>query len=227
MKAARGDPGRGRDGPAGRCTAKRLGTVIQASDVRPSVKEQVESLGAKFIDMPCETAEEKEAADGVGSYARPMSESWLARQRAEIAKRVALADVVISTALIPGRPAPKLVSAEMVQSMKPGSVIVDLAAANGGNCALTVRGQAALQHGVTWGVAGPPHTRLGRRHARHGLNEPAAWISRSFPGGRGTCLLKPGWTNPAGFQRFSCGRSRRDTGCRTAAVPCRCDFNPA
>jgi NAD(P) transhydrogenase subunit alpha len=130
-------------------TAKRLGAVIEASDVRPSVKEQVESLGAKFIDVPYETAEEKEAAEGVGGYARPMPESWLARQRAEVAKRVALADVVISTALIPGRPAPKLVSAEMVQSMKPGSVIVDLAAANGGNCALTQPGQTVQAHGVT------------------------------------------------------------------------------
>ncbi|WP_029000754.1 NAD(P) transhydrogenase subunit alpha [Azohydromonas australica] len=130
-------------------TAKRLGAVIEASDVRPSVKEQVESLGAKFIDVPYETADEKDAAEGVGGYARPMPESWLTRQRAEVAKRVALADVVISTALIPGRPAPKLVSAEMVQSMRPGSVIVDLAAANGGNCALTVPGQTAVQHGVT------------------------------------------------------------------------------
>ncbi|WP_029000167.1 Re/Si-specific NAD(P)(+) transhydrogenase subunit alpha [Azohydromonas australica] len=130
-------------------TAKRLGAVIEASDVRPSVKEQVESLGAKFIDVPYETAEEKEAAEGVGGYARPMPESWLSRQRAEVAKRVALADVVISTALIPGRPAPKLVSAEMVQSMKPGSVVVDLAAANGGNCALTVPGQIVQAHGVT------------------------------------------------------------------------------
>jgi NAD(P) transhydrogenase subunit alpha len=111
-------------------TAKRLGAVIEASDVRPSVKEQVESLGAKFIEVPYETAEEKEAAEGVGGYARPMPESWLSRQRAEVAKRVAQADVVISTALIPGRPTPKLVSAEMVQSMKPGSVIVDLVAAD-------------------------------------------------------------------------------------------------
>jgi NAD(P) transhydrogenase subunit alpha len=130
-------------------TAKRLGAVIEASDVRPSVKEQVESLGAKFIDVPYETAEEKEAAEGLGGYARPMPESWLSRQRAEVAKRVAAADIVISTALIPGRPAPKLVSAEMVQSMKPGSVIVDLAAANGGNCALTQPGQTVQAHGVT------------------------------------------------------------------------------
>ncbi len=83
-------------------TAKRLGAVIEASDVRPSVKEQVESLGGKFIDVPYETAEEKEAAEGVGGYARPMPPSWLERQKVEVAKRVAPADIVITTALIPG-----------------------------------------------------------------------------------------------------------------------------
>ena len=135
-------------------TAKRLGAVIEASDVRPSVKEQVESLGAKFIDVPYETAEEKEAAEGVGGYARPMPQSWLDRQKAEVAKRVAQADVVISTALIPGRAAPTLITAEMVQRMKPGSVIVDLAAGRGadgvgGNCPLTEAGQTVVKHGVT------------------------------------------------------------------------------
>lgn len=129
-------------------TAKRLGAVIEASDVRPSVKEQVESLGAKFIEVPYETAEEKEAAEGVGGYARPMPASWLERQKVEVAKRVALADVVITTALIPGRAAPVLVSEEMVQAMKPGSVIVDLAAAQGGNCPLTEADQTVLRHGV-------------------------------------------------------------------------------
>jgi NAD(P) transhydrogenase subunit alpha len=130
-------------------TAKRLGAVIEASDVRPSVKEQVESLGAKFIDVPYETAEEKEAAEGVGGYARPMPPGWLERQKAEVAKRVAQADIVISTALIPGRPAPVLVTEEMVRSMKPGSVIVDLAAPNGGNCPLTEAGKTVVKHGVT------------------------------------------------------------------------------
>ncbi len=129
-------------------TAKRLGAVIEASDVRPSVKEQVESLGAKFIDVPYETAEEKEAAEGVGGYARPMPQSWLDRQKIEVAKRVAQADVVITTALIPGRPAPVLVSEEMVKSMKPGSVIVDLAAPQGGNCPLTEPGTTVVRHGV-------------------------------------------------------------------------------
>jgi NAD(P) transhydrogenase subunit alpha len=130
-------------------TAKRLGAVIEASDVRPSVKEQVESLGAKFIDVPYETAEEKESAEGVGGYARPMPPSWLERQKAEVAKRVAQADIVVSTALIPGRPAPVLVTEEMVRSMKPGSVIVDLAAETGGNCEVTQAGETVVQHGVS------------------------------------------------------------------------------
>ena len=134
-------------------TAKRLGAVIEASDVRPSVKEQVESLGAKFIDVPYETAEEKEAAEGVGGYARPMPQSWLNRQKAEVAKRVAQADIVISTALIPGRAAPVLITEEMVRSMKPGSVIVDIAAGKGpngidGNCPLTEAGRTVHKHGV-------------------------------------------------------------------------------
>ncbi len=129
-------------------TAKRLGAVIEASDVRPSVKEQVESLGAKFIDVPYETQEEKDAAEGVGGYARPMPASWLERQKLEVAKRVAQADVVITTALIPGRPAPVLVTEDMVKAMKPGSVIVDLAAPQGGNCPLTEPGQTVTKHGV-------------------------------------------------------------------------------
>ena len=130
-------------------TAKRLGAVIEASDVRPSVKEQVESLGGKFIDVPYETQEEKEAAEGVGGYARAMPQSWLDRQKAEVAKRVAQADVVITTALIPGRPAPVLVTEDMVKAMKPGSVIVDIAAPQGGNCPLTEPGQTVVKHGVT------------------------------------------------------------------------------
>ncbi|CAM8669003.1 PntA NAD/NADP transhydrogenase alpha subunit [Comamonadaceae bacterium] len=134
-------------------TAKRLGAVIEASDVRPSVKEQVESLGGKFIDVPYETDEEKEAAVGVGGYAKPMPQSWLDRQKAEVAKRVAQADVVISTALIPGRAAPTLITEDMVKSMKPGSVIVDIAAGKGpnggGNCPLSEADKTVVKHGVT------------------------------------------------------------------------------
>jgi len=135
-------------------TAKRLGAVIEATDVRPSVKEQVESLGAKFIDVPFESQEEKDAAEGVGGYARPMPQSWLDRQKVEVAKRVALADVVITTALIPGRAAPVLVTEEMVKAMKPGAVIIDIAAGKGanghdGNCPLTEAGKTVIKHGVT------------------------------------------------------------------------------
>ena len=139
-------------------TAKRLGAVIEASDVRPSVKEQVESLGAKFIEVSYDTPEEKEAAEGVGGYARPMPQSWLDRQKVEVAKRVAQADVVISTALIPGRAAPVLITEDMVKSMKPGSVIIDMAAGKGapnpdgtvgGNCPLTEADKTVIKHGVT------------------------------------------------------------------------------
>jgi NAD(P) transhydrogenase subunit alpha len=134
-------------------TAKRLGAVIEASDVRPSVKEQVESLGAKFIEVSYDTPEEQEAAVGVGGYAKPMPQSWLDRQKTEVAKRVALADIVISTALIPGRLAPVLITEEMVQSMKPGSVVVDIAAGKGpgggGNCPLTEADKTVVKHGVT------------------------------------------------------------------------------
>jgi NAD(P) transhydrogenase subunit alpha len=130
-------------------TAKRLGAVIEASDVRPSVKEQVESLGGKYIEVSYDTPEEKQAAEGAGGYAKAMPQSWLDRQKIEVAKRVALADIVISTALIPGRPAPVLITEEMVKSMKPGSVIVDLAAERGGNCPLTEAGKTVLKHGVT------------------------------------------------------------------------------
>ncbi|HTJ94656.1 MAG TPA: Re/Si-specific NAD(P)(+) transhydrogenase subunit alpha [Pararobbsia sp.] len=137
-------------------TAKRLGAVIEASDVRPAVKEQIESLGAKFIDVPYETDDEREAADGVGGYARPMPPAWLKRQSAAVHERLKQADIVISTALIPGRAAPTLIDEETVKAMKPGSVIVDLAAGRGieqahgrgGNCPLTEAGKTVVRHGV-------------------------------------------------------------------------------
>lgn len=136
-------------------TAKRLGAVVEASDVRPAVKEQIESLGAKFIDVPFETDEEREIAQGVGGYARPMPEAWMKRQSAEVAKRVALADIVVSTALIPGRKAPTLITEDMVKSMKPGSVIVDMAVEQGGNCPLSELGQTVVRHGVI--IVGQPN----------------------------------------------------------------------
>ncbi|MBX8501222.1 Re/Si-specific NAD(P)(+) transhydrogenase subunit alpha [Pseudomonas lijiangensis] len=130
-------------------TAKRLGAVVEASDVRPAVKEQIESLGAKFIDVPYETDEERECAEGVGGYARPMPASWMQRQAVAVHERARLSDIVITTALIPGRKAPVLLSAETVAQMKPGSVVIDLAAAQGGNCPLTVADQVVVEHGVT------------------------------------------------------------------------------
>lgn len=129
-------------------TAKRLGAVIEASDVRPPVKEQVESLGAKFIDVPYETDEEREIAKGVGGYARPMPAAWMERQAALVHERAKQADIIITTALIPGRKAPILISEETVKSMKPGSVIVDMAVEQGGNCPLSEVGKTVTKHGV-------------------------------------------------------------------------------
>ena len=114
-------------------TAKRLGAVIEASDVRPSVKDQVESLGAKWVDVPYANDEERKIAEGVGGYARPMPPEWMARQAQIVHERCKAADIVITTALIPGRPAPKLIKAETVAAMKPGAVVVDLAVEQGGN----------------------------------------------------------------------------------------------
>ncbi|MGY2491292.1 Re/Si-specific NAD(P)(+) transhydrogenase subunit alpha [Cupriavidus sp. CP313] len=129
-------------------TAKRLGAVIEASDVRPAVKEQVESLGAKFLEVPFLTDEEREIAQGVGGYARPMPADWMKRQAELVHQRAVQADIVITTALIPGRKAPTLLHETTVQQMKPGSVVVDLAAAQGGNCPLTVPDQVVERHGV-------------------------------------------------------------------------------
>ncbi|MNC08749.1 NAD(P) transhydrogenase subunit alpha part 1 [compost metagenome] len=130
-------------------TARRLGAVIEASDVRPAVKEQIESLGAKFVDVPFETDEERECAEGTGGYARPMPASWMERQAKAVHERAKQADIVITTALIPGRQAPTLLHEATVAEMKPGSVVIDLAAAHGGNCPLTVADQVVVRHGVT------------------------------------------------------------------------------
>jgi NAD(P) transhydrogenase subunit alpha len=129
-------------------TAKRLGAVIEASDVRPAVKEQVESLGAKFLDVPYLTDEEREIAQGVGGYARPMPADWMRRQGELVHERARQADIVITTALIPGRPAPVLIKEDTVKAMKPGAVIVDMAVEQGGNCPLTERDRIVVKHGV-------------------------------------------------------------------------------
>jgi len=128
-------------------TAKRLGAVVEATDVRPETKEQVESLGAKFVEVPLTDAE-KELAKGQGGYAREMGEDYKKRQAALIAERIKQADIVITTALIPGRPAPVLVTEDMVRTMKPGSVIVDMAVEQGGNCPLSELDKVVVKHGV-------------------------------------------------------------------------------
>ena len=133
-------------------TAKRLGAVIEASDVRPAAKEQIESLGAKFVDVPYETDEEREIAQGVGGYARPMPEAWMKRQAGLVAERAQQADIVITTALIPGRKPPVLLHSDTVAKMKPGSVVIDLAAGKGdngsGNCPLTQADKIVDANGV-------------------------------------------------------------------------------
>ena len=122
-------------------TGRRLGAVVTATDVRPATKEQVESLGAKFVAVE---DEEFKLAETAGGYAKEMSDAYKAKQAALIATHIAKQDIVITTALIPGRPAPRLVSAEMVQSMRAGSVIVDLAVEHGGNCELSRSGELAF-----------------------------------------------------------------------------------
>jgi NAD(P) transhydrogenase subunit alpha len=128
-------------------TAKRLGAVVEATDVRPETKEQVESLGAKFIEVPLTDAE-KELAKGQGGYARDMGEDYRQRQATLVAERIKQADIVITTALIPGRKAPLLVTGDMVKSMKPGSVIVDMATEQGGNVAGTEADRTVVKDGV-------------------------------------------------------------------------------
>jgi NAD(P) transhydrogenase subunit alpha len=132
-------------------TAKRLGAVVEASDIRPETKEQIESLGGKFIELP----KTEESGSGTGGYAREVSADFLKQQQEIVGRHVAQADVVITTALVPGRPAPKLLPAWMVEKMKPGAVIVDLAVEQGGNCELSEKGKDVRKHGVL--IVGHPN----------------------------------------------------------------------
>jgi NAD(P) transhydrogenase subunit alpha len=125
-------------------TARRLGAVVEAFDVRPAVKEQVQSLGAKFLESEADVT-----AEGEGGYAKELSEEQHRKELELIAAHIADADIVVTTAQIPGRKAPVLITADMVKSMKPGSVIVDLASETGGNCELTTAGETSVAHGVT------------------------------------------------------------------------------
>ncbi len=140
-------------------TARRLGGAVEAYDTRPAVKEQVESLGARFVELPLQV----EDAEDASGYAKAQSEAFYAKQREVLAERVRAADVVITTAQVPGAPAPRLIEAETVAGMRPGSVIVDLAAERGGNCALTQPGREIQVGGVT--ICGP--LQLPSRHAAH------------------------------------------------------------
>jgi NAD(P) transhydrogenase subunit alpha len=130
-------------------TARRLGAVVEAYDTRPAVKEQIESLGARFVELPLDTKD----AEGAGGYAKAQSDEFLAKQRELLGARVKLSDAVVTTAAVPGARAPVLIDAETVAGMKPGSVIVDLAAPTGGNCALTRADEVVVAHGVT--ILGP------------------------------------------------------------------------
>jgi NAD(P) transhydrogenase subunit alpha len=127
-------------------TAKRLGGVVHAFDVRPAVKEQVESLGGKFVEVDPEATKDAETK---GGYAKEMGEDYKRKQAAKIAEVLAKTDIAICTALIPGKPAPVLITEEMVQGMRPGSVIVDLAVEAGGNCPLSEFDRVVVKHGVT------------------------------------------------------------------------------
>lgn len=127
-------------------TAKRLGAIVKGYDVRGATKEQVESLGAKFVETGV-------SADGEGGYARELTDEEKQMQQEALEKEIAVSDVVISTAAIPGRPAPRIISADAVKAMKPGAVIVDLAAETGGNCELTKAGETVVEHNVT--IVGP------------------------------------------------------------------------
>ncbi len=125
-------------------TARRLGAVVDVSDIRPAAKEQVESLGGRFIDFPMD-----ESGEGEGGYARELTPEQLEAQQAIVRKKVVAADAVITTALVPGRPAPKLITKDMVAEMRAGAVIVDLAVEQGGNCELSKSGETVVEHGVT------------------------------------------------------------------------------
>jgi len=138
-------------------TARRLGAIVEVSDIRPAVKEQVQSLGGRFIELP-----QTESGEGAGGYAREMGEDFLRKQREIVERHLSQADAVITTALVPGRPAPRLVTAQMVEAMRPGSVIVDLAVEQGGNCELSAADREVVHHGVL--ILGPSNLAASMPH---------------------------------------------------------------
>ena len=168
-------------------TARRLGAIVTATDVRPAAKEQVASLGAKFVAVE---DEEFKAAETAGGYAKEMSDEYKAKQAELVASHILKQDVIITTALIPGRPAPRLLTKAMVETMKPGSVIIDIAAANGGNCELTKSGELVVHNGVK--IAG--YGDLPSRLAADSSNLLARNLVNLFPLLRGEDgALSPHW----------------------------------
>jgi NAD(P) transhydrogenase subunit alpha len=162
-------------------TAKRLGAQVLAYDVRPAVKEQVESLGAKFVELPLETG----SSETKGGYAKAMSEEFYKKQQELLGKVIAECDLVVTTALIPGKPAPTLITRDMVAGMQPGSVVVDLAAERGGNCQGTKPGETCVVDGVT--ILGPTNlpaevaTHTSQLYARNVVTFLNHLISCGFP----------------------------------------------
>ena len=161
-------------------TSRRLGAVVHAYDIRPVVKEQVESLGARFVELGLET----EGAEGSGGYARAMGEEFYRRQREVMAQVVAESDVAITTAAVPGSKAPTLITAEMVSGMRPGSIVVDLAAEGGGNCELTRPRETVEVHGVT--IAGPVNlpSAIPYHASQMYANNIAAFLGNLYEGGQ-------------------------------------------
>jgi len=143
-------------------TAKRLGAIVEVSDIRPAVKEQVMSLGGRFIEL-----QQAESGEGAGGYAKEMGEDFLRQQREIVQRHLSQADAVITTALVPGRPAPRLVTAQMVEAMRPGSVIVDLAVEQGGNCELSAADREVVHNGVL--ILGPSNLAATMPHDASGL----------------------------------------------------------
>ncbi|MFJ8613564.1 NAD(P) transhydrogenase subunit alpha [Streptomyces sp. NPDC093675] len=180
-------------------TARRLGAVVHAYDVRAAAREQVASVGGAFIDLPLETA----SAEGAGGYAQAQGEDFLARQREVLATAVSASDIVIATAQVPGRPAPTLITQDMVAAMRPGSVIVDAAAAQGGNCELSVPDETVEFGGVTitapTGLAAGAGAHASRLYAknvanftRHLLREDSLLLDTDDPIVHDTLLVRSG-----------------------------------
>ena len=163
-------------------TARRLGAVVTATDVRPAAKEQVESLGAKFVAVEDEEFKQAETA---GGYAKEMSAEYQAKQAALVASHIAKQDIVITTALIPGRPAPKLVTRAMVESMKPGSVIIDLAVERGGNC------EAGSKPARWWTITASRSSAISTCPAASPRPPPASTRRTSMPSSRRWSTRKP------------------------------------